>query len=103
LSETEYSGVHAGPFVEKPVNFQCTPWYACSVIARINSTADYGSQEHMDAQAHDVHCAGCLLFFLLTGDHCFRPPASETAGKDATAVWAAIARKHVSVVRTYAF
>ena len=32
---------------------QCTPWYACSVIAHINSTGDYGSRKHMDARAHD--------------------------------------------------
>ena len=82
---------------------QFTPWYACSVIAHINSTGDYGSQQHMDARAHDVHCAGCLLFFLLTGTHCFRPADCEVAGKAATAQWAAIARKHMSVVSTYAF
>jgi hypothetical protein len=82
---------------------QVSPNYACSVIVRINSKGDYGSEEHMDARAHDVHCAGCLLFFLLTGIHCFKPAASEVAGDGAIAVWAAVARKHMSVVSTYAF
>lgn len=92
---------YSGPYAERPINMQCTPWYACPVIAHINSTGDYGSQEHMDARAHDVHFAGCLLFFLLTGVHCFRPADSEVAGKNATAQWAAIARKHMSVAAVY--
>ncbi|KAL0047802.1 hypothetical protein WJX82_000323 [Trebouxia sp. C0006] len=40
---------YSGPYAERPVNMQCTPWYASSVNARINSTGDYGSQEDMDA------------------------------------------------------
>jgi len=73
-----------------------SPDFACPVIMRIHAKHDLNSQEHMDARAHDVHCAGYLLFYLLTSLPYFTP--LDVSDDDAAATWAAVAEKHLSWV-----
>lgn len=73
-----------------------SPDYACPIIVRLYSTRDLASEEFIDARAHDIHCAGYLLFLLLTGVAYFTPDGS--VGNSAEAVCAFVHQKQMSWV-----
>ena len=73
-----------------------TPEFACPVLVRLNSTHDYDSEELIDARAHDIHSAGYVLLFCLTGVGFFS--ADGSAGNSAEAVWASVAEKQLAWV-----
>ena len=70
--------------------------FACQVIVRIHAKHDPDSQEHVDARAHVIHCAGYLLCYLLTSLPYFT--LVDVSDDDAAAIWAAVAEKHLSWV-----
>ena len=71
-----------------------TPEFACPLIVRLHSTHDDAS-EVIDVMAHDIHCAGCVLLYCLTGISIF---SADSAGACADAVWASVAEKQMSWV-----
>ena len=73
-----------------------SPDFACQVIVRIHAKHDLDSQEHVDARAHVIHCAGYLLCYLLTSLPYFT--LVDVSDDDAAAIWAAVAEKHLSWV-----
>lgn len=75
---------------------EISPDFACPVIVHIHATHDLESQEHVDARAHDVHCAAYLLFYLLTSLPYFTLLDVSDNGDAAT--WAAMAEKHLTWV-----
>lgn len=72
--------------------------FACPVIVRIHAEHDLDSEEHVDARAHDVHCAGYLLFYLLTSLPYLMPLEVSDDDDDDAATWAAVAEKQLSWV-----
>ena len=86
----------AGPFCDKPDTMTLTPDWACPIIVRLRSTHDHASEEVIDAMAHDIHGAGCVLLNCLTGIQIFTP--DDSAGTCADAVWASVAEKQLSWV-----
>lgn len=90
------SVVFSGPFADRPVNMEFSPDFACPVIVRIHAEHDLDSEEHVDARAHDVHCAGYLLFYLLTSLPYFTPLEVSDGDDDDAATWPAVAEKQLS-------
>ncbi|KAL0048170.1 hypothetical protein WJX82_009149 [Trebouxia sp. C0006] len=85
---------NTGPYADRPVNMWFSPDFACQVIVRIHAKHDPDSQEHVDARAHVIHCAGYLLCYLLTSLPYFT--LVDVSDDDAAAIWAAVAEKHLS-------